>query len=499
MTISRRQFLRRSALGAAALTFAPRLRWLPGTGVSYAACTGDTIVVFVQLYGGNDGINTVYPIGGSERGKYEGFRPTLKLPKNAGEFDPDFISQFGSSSVLSIGTNSNGSQYALHPSMGALHGVWGAGKLAVLTGVHYPFADHSHFRSEVIWYSADPLGSGSQGWFGRFLDYGGCYGATDVPGVMLGNDLNPMFTPNGTSLFAFNRLSELRYPASGETTQKQAAFQALYDESNDLDPAVFPEIVTLGNTGVAAVQKMQDYYLPGSPIAKVEALLVDGDGDYDAENDLVYASPLNAGTHPLLAGNDLARDLKHVAAVIRSDVGARFFHVATGGFDSHSQQEKDFYHSYLLQGVSEAVAAFHGEVSQAVTLPGGYSGYQTGDVSPRVLVVVWSEFGRTIRQNAPGTNAGTDHAAPSIILVTGGGVAGGQYGAYPLLDDPGENEDDLRMTFDFRDVFGTILTRHLGVPEIDVGPGPGKLLPATPEVDPLGNNYTGFAPIPFLP
>jgi uncharacterized protein (DUF1501 family) len=186
--------------------------------------------------------------------------------------------------------------------------------------------------------------------------------------------------------------------------------------------------------------------------------------------------------------------------MIRADVGARFFHCATGGFDTHSGQEKDFYHSYLLQTVSEAVAAFHGELEQTVTLPGGYTGYRTGNVAPKVVLVVFSEFGRTIRQNAYNAGAaGTDHAAPSVVLVAGGAVAGGQYGAYPLLDDPGENDDDLKMAIDFRDVFGTILARHLGVPDVDVGPGAGKILPATAQVDPLGNSYTTFTPIGFLP
>ena len=327
MAISRRQFLRRSALGAAAFTIAPKLRWLPGTGVSYAACGGDTCVVFVQLYGGNDGINTVYPIAGVERGKYETFRPTLKLPKNAGEFDPNFVTQVGGSSVLSLGTNPNGSDYALHPAMSALHGVYGAGKLAVLSGVHYPFADHSHFRSEVIWYTADPLGSSGRGWFGRFLDYGGCFGSTDVPGVMMGSDLNPLFTPTNTSLFAMNRLSELQFPADDEAAEKQTAFAALYDASNDVSATLFPELVTIGNTGVATVDKMQDYYQPGTPNGKVEALLVDGNGDYDYSNDLVYPSPLNPSNGPLVGDNDLAQDLKHVAAMIRYDVGARFFDV----------------------------------------------------------------------------------------------------------------------------------------------------------------------------
>jgi uncharacterized protein (DUF1501 family) len=505
MALTRRQFLGRGVVSAAALaTFGPRLRWLPGTGVSWAACTGDANLVFVQLYGGNDGINTVYPIGGAERSKYESFRPTLKLPRTAGEFDPAFVATFGSSSVLSVGANANGSVYALHPAMGALHTLYGQGRLAIVNGVHYPFADHSHFRSEVIWYTADPLGASGQGWFGRFLDYGGCYARTDVPAVMMGSDLNPLFTPTQTSLFALNRLSELRFPASGELLRKQATFLQLYDESNDRDPGLFPELVSIGNTGVATVEKMQDYFRPGGGLAnagKVEALLLDGDGDYDPDNDLVYASPLNPSTNPAIAEMSLARDLKHVAAMIRADVGARFFHVAIGGFDSHSNQEKDFFHSFLLREVSESIAAFYNDVRQAVTLPSGYSGYKTGDLSAKVLVVVFSEFGRTIRQNAydPGA-AGTDHATSNPLFVLGGTVLGGQHhGTYPLLDDPGENEDDLRMTYDFRDVFGTVLTRWLGVPVVDLGPGPSKLLPATPQTDPLGNDYVTFTPIGFLP
>jgi uncharacterized protein (DUF1501 family) len=504
MAITRRQFIRRGAVSAAALaTFGPRLSWLPGTGVSWAACPGDVHLVFVQLYGGNDGLGTVYPIAGAERTKYEEFRPSLKQPKNSGEFDPDFVTTFGSSSVLSIGANSNGSSYALHPAMDALHALWGAGRVAVMPGVHYPFADHSHFRSEVIWYTADPLGSSGQGWVGRYLNGSGCYSPTDVPAVMLGRDLNPLFTPTQTSLFAVNDLSDLRFPASNQLAQKQAAFSALCDESNDRDPGLYPEAVSIGNTGVATVAKMQDYYKSGSGLAnagKVEALLLDGDGNYNPGNDLVYGSPINPSASALIADMGLAQDLRHVAAMIRADVGARFFHVAIGGFDSHSNQENGFFHSFLLREVSESIAAFYNEMAQSITLPGGYSGYRTGNLASKVLVVVFSEFGRTIRQNSyNANNAGTDHAASSPLIALGGTVVGGQYGAYPLLDDPGENEDDLKMTHDFRDVFGTVLTRWLGVPLADVGPGPTKILPATTATDPLGNNYVTFTPIGFLP
>jgi uncharacterized protein (DUF1501 family) len=498
MAITRRQFLKRGATATAALALGPHLRRLPGTGVAYAAGPGDAIVVLVQLYGGNDGLNTVYPVTGFQRTKYEEFRPTLKLPKIDAEMAPWVSEGFGSSSVLSIGANPNGDTYALHPAMGALHGLYQAGKVAVVNGVHYPFADHSHFRSEVIWYTADPLGSSGLGWFGKYLDVA-AFSPLDVPGIMIGDALNPTFTPTLTSLLAFNRLNELRFPAEGETLLKQGTVEQLYGESFARSAALFPEVVKTGQTGIATLDHIQDYYKVGDGVAN--AGKVDGDGNYDADNPLVYGSSLNETDNPTVAGMRLARDLKHVAATIRADVGARFFHVAMGGFDSHSNQERDFFHSRLLQEVSESVAAFHAELNQAVSLPGGYAGYQTGNLASKVVIVTFSEFGRTIRQNAYSAGpAGTDHATSAPHFIVGTPVLGGQYGAYPDLDNPGsENDDDLRMTNDFRDVFGTVLTRWLNVAPADLGPGPGKILPATTSVDADGNSYTTFTPIPFLP
>ena len=71
MAISRRTFLKRSAAATAALGLGPFGRWLPGTNVSYAAGPSDAIVVFVQLFGGCDGVNTVYPTNGTQRTLYE--------------------------------------------------------------------------------------------------------------------------------------------------------------------------------------------------------------------------------------------------------------------------------------------------------------------------------------------------------------------------------------------------------------------------------------------
>jgi uncharacterized protein (DUF1501 family) len=502
--LTRRQFLKYGAITAGAATAAPWMKLVPGTNVAWAAGPADAIVVFVQLYGGNDGINMVYPLSGAQRGVYESVRPTLALPDTNGGLAPWISEGFNVSTPLSIGANANGSTYALHPAMKALHDIHTAGpsRLAVVPGVHYPYPDHSHFRSEQIYYSLDPLGSGGLGWFGKYLNYAG-FGPTQVPGVNMGESLNPTFTPTNTSVFAFRRLNDLEFPASGESTLKQAKFRDLYDLSDDANVSLYPELVKIGQTGKATIDTMQSYYKQGSGFAnagKVEALMLDGDGDYSRRNDLVYSSPLNAGDNPLLPDSPLSRDMRHVAAIIRSNVGARFFHVATGGYDSHSAQENGFYHSYLLNDVSECVAALYNELNQAVSLPGGYSGYLTGNLANKVVIVTFSEFGRTIRQNAAAAGtAGTDHAACSPQLVVGGSVIGGQHAPYPRLDEPPPDvEDDLNMSVDMRDLFGTILSRWLNVPGAALGPGPGKILEATTVPDDDGNDYTVFTPLGFL-
>jgi uncharacterized protein (DUF1501 family) len=499
MVLTRRQFFKGGMAAAAGLSLGPHFTRIPGTGVSYAAGPSDAIVVFVQLFGGNDGINTVYPLTGTQRTVYVGARPTLKLPDTNAGMQPYVAAGFGYSTVNDIGSNVDGATYALHPSMGALHQLYGAGRLAVLPGVHYPFADHSHFRSMAIYWSGDPQGAANLGWFGQFMNHAG-FASTQVPGVVLGGGISPMFVPTATTVFAFRSLSSLQYPADAERAQRQVAFEQLYGFSSGAAPSL-PELVKIGQTGAAGIDRLEDYYRSGSGLAnagRVEALLLN-DGNYNRNNSLVYNSPLN---DVKLDEMGLATDLRHVAATIRANVGARFFHVGIGGFDTHSNQEQGFWHSWLLYELSESLAAFYGELNQAVSLPGGYSNYLTGNLASKVVIVAFSEFGRTLHQNATDpTAAGTDHATSAPMLVLGQPVIGGQYGRYPALDDPvdGSNGNDLRMTHDGRDVFGTVLTRWLNLPAATLGPGPGKLFPATLSPDDNGDDYTAFTPIPFLP
>jgi uncharacterized protein (DUF1501 family) len=192
--------------------------------------------------------------------------------------------------------------------------------------------------------------------------------------------------------------------------------------------------------------------------------------------------------------------MRHVAATIRADVGARFFHVRLGGFDSHSSQEDGFYHSFLLRQISDGIAGLYNDMNSTVSLPGGYSGYRTGNLADKILIVTFSEFARTMRQNAAGQNAaGTDHATSAPQFVVGGTVIGGQYGAHAQLDDPrANNKDDLKFANDFRNLYGEILSRWLNVPVPDLV-GPGKIFAQTATADSDGKSYLAYAPIGFLP
>src|SRR6185369_2517345 len=118
------------------------------------------ILVVIQLEGGNDGLNTVVPINdvGSfpQRMLYDTARPTIGIPVPnllATEIDAD---------------PSKNNRLALHPAMTDMKALYDAGKVAVVLGVGYPGQSLSHFRSEDIWFGADPVSpTFPSGWLGR--------------------------------------------------------------------------------------------------------------------------------------------------------------------------------------------------------------------------------------------------------------------------------------------------------------------------------------------
>jgi uncharacterized protein (DUF1501 family) len=425
MTITRRQFLRRSALTAAAVTAPhPVMRAMFGIGVAHAA-PSDAIFVLVQLEGGNDGLNTVVPIDGAQRTLYQTKRPTLGIPTAdlaATEIDAD---------------PTHGNRLALHPSMTALSALYDAGKVAVVNGVGYANQSLSHFRSEDIWFGGIPSNAPfATGWFGRHLD--ATTSPADIVAVCMNEIMNPLFLSTGSNVLAVRRLSDFVIPDDPEypdLAAKKAALQAMYAvESDPLETSDLQ--LNIGTGGDAMLGKIDVYALV----------------------DTSWPSNLNGQS------NQLANRLKEVASIIRYDAssppsptGARFFHVRLGGFDTHTQQGTLIgAQPVRLQRVSDAIAAFYEDMVDL-------------GVANKVVILTFSEFGRRAAESG---GIGTDHGAAAPLFVVGDPVAGGIYGGVPDLGDL-DGSGNLKYHTDFRRVYATIIDDWLNgdhVPLLAGGP-----------------------------
>src|SRR5205807_89453 len=181
MTTSRRKFLKGAFSSTALVALAPAVpQFLLDASARAAESKGETILVVVQLSGGNDGLNTVIPWADDV---YRKSRPSLAV---------------AASRVLKIDDH-----VALHPSMQDFSKLLEDGRLGVVQGVGYPNPDRSHFSSMDIWHTARrdaaPFGVGGSsslvghratGWIGRYLDRQAAKNgnrAGDVPAMHLGS------------------------------------------------------------------------------------------------------------------------------------------------------------------------------------------------------------------------------------------------------------------------------------------------------------------------
>lgn len=313
MRTTRRDFLKTSSLiglGASGMTTPSFLARTAGAAPMADQPGGkDTILVVIQLTGGNDGLNTVIPFDDPE---YVKLRPTLKIP---------------SSRVLKIDDS-----IGLHPSMSGLHELLQDGALSIVQGVGYPNPSQSHFRSMDIWQAADTAAKLTTGWLGRSLNQ------VKVPAFHIANgnepaplalDGAPARVPSLTSLSEF----QLRTGAASTADRRQQ--QMLIEQAATISPAEEkPDLLdfvrrTATHTydSTKRVREIGQTYEPKVP-------------------------------YPT---NGLADRLKLAAQLIDADLGARLFYVSLGNFDTHSTQANT--HAQLLEQLSSAVTAFYRDLA----------------------------------------------------------------------------------------------------------------------------------------
>lgn len=360
------------------------------------------ILLVLQLDGGNDGLNTVIPCQDDD---YRRNRPQLAIAARE---------------VLRLDD-----RVGLHPALAGLLRVYENRQLAVIQSVGYPNPSRSHFASMAIWHTARldadryAPNPDTPGWLARCLDRRNRGPRGDAPALHISEALLPQalhgsrrHVPSLVNLDQFRR--RLGIP-EGETAHE---FRAALDR------------ISQRERGAA-----------GSLLQFVEHT-----------NAITFASSArleevartNAGGASYPDGFPLARRLRLIAQLIKAGLQTSLYYTQIGGFDTHANQRAA--HASLLREVGDSLKAFLDDLNQA------------GEAS-RVVVLVFSEFGRRLRENASG---GTDHGTAAPVFLLGPAVNPGLHGPYPNLQDL--TDGDPRHAIDFRQIYATLLDRWLECP-----------------------------------
>jgi uncharacterized protein (DUF1501 family) len=410
---ARRNFMRYSAAGAGVVALGALGEHSPLTegSVRAAALPNHKRLVIVNLIGGNDGLNTIYPVTGGAYTDYLTRRPTIGYQQGTG---------------LALTGGPNVPDYEINPAFVNLQTMWDAGEVAFINKVGYPNQNLSHFVSEDIWsYGArnglQSLAGMAPGWVAR---YGNLYAPTNMGVASIGvgrrldftgADANPFLV---SSVASFNYRVDFNYTANHalriETIQNILALQPPGD--------VVGDVAAAGQAAFSAASQIQ------SAITDYNA--------YATTNNIQYPLRPNSSTLTLMGGR-----LRDIALMMFGGFETRVFYTGYGGFDTHANQLAGQFN--LLKQLDDALAVFKTDMI-------------TQGIWNDVAIVVISEFGRRNFENG---SLGTDHGHGSCVIVAGGAVQGGMYGDDITQADI--NLNHLPYTTDFRDVYRGIMTGHL--------------------------------------
>jgi uncharacterized protein (DUF1501 family) len=317
-----------------------------------AESRGETILVVIQLSGGNDGLNSVIPYADDV---YRRNRTLLGIPTAQVRKIDGYV--------------------GLHPAMAGFSKLLEEGRLGIVQGAGYPVPDRSHFSSMDIWQTArrDVTTSGAAyrqtGWIGRYLDRYSAPGA-DVPAMHL---------PSGPARLPLALMGDAAKAASVESLD---AFK-LDDGGDARLRQSIQQLVAANRTDPDELIQ----FLHASTQSAIESSREVQEAVRRYQTDVKYPE------------SNLAKRLKTVAQLIDAGLRTRVYYLDLDGFDTHANQAAA--HAGLLGQLSEAATAFMHDLKQH-------------SHDRRVMLMTFSEFGRRVHENASGgTDHGT--AAPMFI------------------------------------------------------------------------------------
>jgi uncharacterized protein (DUF1501 family) len=304
--------------------------------------------------------------------------------------------------------------FGFNPRLAPLKPLWDRRDLAVIHACGSPDATRSHFDAQDYMETATPgVKSTADGWLNRYLQVRQLDEHSAFRAVALAAQLPRMLQGKAPSL-AMRGLAQFGIHASGASESFEAEYALAADRVlNGVGRDAFDAMKTLKETDPAQYRAEHGAEYPRGPFGQA---------------------------------------LQQIAQLVKAGVGLEVAYAEVGGWDTHVNQGSS-------QGqLATRLDDFSRSIAALVT--------DLGDRMADVVVLTMSEFGRAVAENG---NRGTDHGHGNSMMVIGGGVRGGHvFGRWPGLAAHQLYEGrDLAVTTDFRDVFGEIVVRHLGVIEAD--------------------------------
>ncbi len=357
------------------------------------------ILVTIFLRGGADGINSIVPYF---EDAYYRKRPNLSIAS------PKDTRTNASARLVDLD-----GKFGLHPALAPLLPFYQQGQLAILHACGSQDGTRSHFEAmAAVERGLAKEGPGpGDGWIARHLASTERPDDSPLRAVAFGGTL-PDSLRGALNTVALESLSDFKLDSVPEKRQHyHNALLKLYDPGKD-------EVAHAGRETLAVLDALQK---------------IDPD-KYKPSHNAQYPD------------TDLGRGMRQTACLIRADLGLEVAALDRGGWDTHYAQGSTVgILSLSLDDLAKSLSAFSTDL---------------GTEMSRVTVVVMTEFGRRVAEN---TGLGTDHGRASFMLVMGGGTKGGQvHTKWPGLEDNQLDETgDLRVTTDYRDVLGEVLTQRM--------------------------------------
>ena len=307
-------------------------------------------------------------------------------------------------------------EFAMHPAMGPMADIYRTGDMAIIHGIGYADSVRSHFRAMDIWHTAEPDKVGTEGWLGRVIRELDPKGENPVTAVNIGQGLPRALVAPNVSVASVADVETYGLLTSVEEEKVREKLLTRFSNMYGAALGSGPVMDYLGQTGIDA--------LNGAEILKVAPEK--------------YESTIEYGN------SQIAQNLRDVASVHKAGLGTRVFYTQQGSYDTHATQAPAF--SKLWTELAAAIQDFWDDL-------------KTSGDDENVVMFLFSEFGRRVRDNG----SGTDHGAAGVSFVIGPAVKGGMYSRYPETRSEALEQGDLVPNQDFRGVYSTILENWLEV------------------------------------